>query len=70
MSWTKQVYSTNVSEISYDEESQEMTVRFQKGASYAYEGVDEQTALDMANAASVTQFLNSEIKGRYNYRKL
>ena len=68
MSWSKSVFSSTVSEVAWDDDV--MTVTFQNGRSYAYDGVPEATALEMANAPSVGQFLNSEIKGRYEYKRL
>jgi hypothetical protein len=70
MAWDKAVYSSMVQSISYDSDSQIMTVTFNTGKSYAYLGVPEDVAGDAANAASVGDYMNSEIKGRYQYRRL
>jgi hypothetical protein len=59
-----------VQSISYDADSNAMVVTFNSGKSYAYAGVPEDVARDAANAASVGEFINSEIKGRYSYRRL
>ena len=66
--WRREVYSTNVSEIEYDEETQEMAVTWLRGKRSVYSGVPEDVALDCANAPSVGIFLNTEIKGKYNHR--
>ena len=68
--WQQSVYSSMVQSISYDSDSQTLTVTFNNGKSYAYSGVPEETATDAANAASVGEFMNSEIKGRYSFRRL
>ena len=70
MPWEKSPFSSNVSSVRYDEETQTMTVRFQRGGVYAYMGVPEDVALQLINAASVTQMLNTEIKPNYSYRRL
>ena len=69
-SWSQDTYSSMVSSISYDSDSQTMIVTFNTGKSYAYSGVPEEVATDAANAASVGEYMNSEIKGRYSYRRL
>lgn len=69
MSWSKSVFSTNVAEVAWDDSSG-LTVTFQNGRSYSYPEVPEATALEMANAPSVGQFLNTEIKGHYGFKRL
>jgi len=69
-SWSKDVFSSMVQVISYDPDSQTMTITYNNGRSYAYAGVPEDVALDASNAASVGEFVNSEIKGRYSYRRV
>jgi hypothetical protein len=68
MSWTKSVFSSHVDEIGYDSDKQELTVTWKNGRMSAYEGVDEQTAHQAANAPSVGQFLHSEIKPNYRHK--
>ena len=69
-SWTQSVFSEMVSEVSYDPDTQEMTVAFKSGGEYIYDGVPEEVATQLANAASVGRMLNSDIKGRYPYRRV
>lgn len=69
-SWSKYVYSSNVSRIAYEPSTQEMVVAFTSGRSYAYEGVPEDVALRLTVAASVGTMLNQEVKGVYPFRKL
>jgi hypothetical protein len=69
MSWMKSVFSSMVSEVGYDDETQELLVRWARGGKMsAYAGVSEDTALEVANAASVGEYLNSEIKPNYGHR--
>ena len=66
MSWTRSVFSSNANSIEWNEDG--MIVTWKSGKRSLYEGVDEDTALSCAQAASVGQFLNSEIKPNYNHR--
>lgn len=66
--WSKPVYSTMVSEVAYDDETQLMTITWKNGKRTVYEGVPEDKASELAGAPSVGQMINSEIKGKYNYR--
>lgn len=69
MSWTKAVYSSMVSEVSWDEKTGEMIVTWARsGKRSAYKGVTEDLAIEVSNAASVGQFINSEIKPYFGHR--
>lgn len=70
MSWTKSVYSSHVDQVGYDSDKQELTVTWKNGRVSAYEGVDEQTAYQLANAPSVGQMIHSEIKPNYKHKYL
>lgn len=69
--WTKQVFSTMVSEVSWEGEDAAagtMTVQFAKGKKAAYFGVPEHVADQLSKAPSVGQMMNQEIKGQYEFR--
>ena len=69
MSWMKPVYSSMVSEIGYDDQSGELLVRWAKsGKMSSYQGVSEETAVEASMAASVGEFVNSEIKPNFSHR--
>ncbi len=68
MSWQVPVFSSNVQEIGYDDQDHSLIVVWKSGKRSAYSGVDEETALQCSKAASVGQFLNSEIKPNYGHR--
>ena len=68
MTWEKSVYSTMASSIGYDAEKEEMYVTWTNGRQSAYSGVPEGVALAASQAASVGQFINSEIKPIYGHR--
>jgi hypothetical protein len=68
MSWTKNVFSSHVDSIEYDSDKQELIVAWKNGRVSAYEGVDEQTANQVANAPSVGRALHDEIKSNFRHR--
>lgn len=68
--WDQDVFSSMVSSVGYDDEAGVMFVTFNTGKTYAYQGVPEDVARDTANAASVGEYINAEIKGRYSYRRI
>ena len=61
--------SSNVNQIGYDDETQELVVQFAKGGQYIYSGVPADIADGVINAPSVGQALNLDIKGFYPYRR-
>lgn len=66
--WSKQVYSSNVVEIGYQEEGARMIVTWSKGSRRSvYSGVPEELAVQVANAPSVGSILNSEIKPYFQH---
>ena len=68
MSWTRSVLSSNVEEIYYDSDTQEMAVTWHSGKVSVYSGVPEDVALDVSNAPSVGQAMNEKVKGQYDHR--
>lgn len=67
--WTQDVYSSNLKSVGYDADAQEMIVTFQKGGVYAYPGVTEEQALQLANAPSAGTMFHAEFK-QLPFRKL
>jgi len=67
-SWSRSVFSTMVQEIAYDSDSQEMSVTWNSGRTSVYSDVPEDVALGVANAPSVGQAMNQEIKPNYGHR--
>lgn len=66
--WSKDVYSSNVSTVGYDDETKELFITWTKGKRSIYSGVPAELAEQLANAASVGSMLNAEIKPYYNHR--
>lgn len=63
MPWMKSVFSEMVSEVGWDDETQELLVKFIKnGKTAAYKGFDEGTAMDLSKAASVGGTFLRDIK--------
>ena len=68
MAWSKNVYSSMVSEVGYDDETQELLVTWTNGRRSIYSGVPEGLADQLSRAPSVGQMLNSDIKGVFPHR--
>lgn len=68
MAWERNVFSSNVQAVGYDDESEELLVTWKNGKVSAYQGVPEETADALAKAPSVGTMLNMDIKGRYPHR--
>lgn len=68
MPWEQAVFSSNVQSVGYDEDKQELLVTWNSGRVSAYAGVPEETAVRLANAPSVGQMMNSEIKPNFSHR--
>ena len=65
------VDSSNVEAIGYDPATQELHVRFLKsGETYVYYNVEECVFNEIMQADSKGQYLNLNIKGRYDFGKL
>lgn len=67
-SWSKDVYSSNVSSVGYDSDTKELVITWTKGKRSVYSGVPEELAEQLVNAASVGSMLNTEIKPYYAHR--
>ena len=65
----RDVYSSMVSQVGYDDETKELLVKFSKsGKVAAYQGVPLELATQLANAPSVGSMLTNEIKPYYPFR--
>ncbi len=65
------VDSTNIEAVGYDAESLELHVRFAgSGDTYAYYNVPDFVYEELMQADSKGVYLNSQIKGTYEYGKL
>ena len=64
------VDSSNVEAIGYDASSRELYVAFIADGTYVYSDVDEWVYQEFMGAETKGGYLNTNIKGRYDYRKL
>jgi hypothetical protein len=63
MNWMKPVFSSMISDVGWNDETQEVLVKFAKGGKTgAYKGFDEGTAEALSNAPSCGSMFLSEIK--------
>jgi hypothetical protein len=68
MSWSQFVFSSVVSEVGYDSDTGELLITWSRsGKVSAYQGVPEDVAQRLANAPSVGQMINDEIKPYYGH---
>lgn len=68
--WTRNVFSTMVNEVGWDDDTSDLIITWNNGRKSAYAGVPEDVALSLANAPSVGAMINSEIKPYYQHRYL
>lgn len=66
--WTKDVYSSNVQSVGYNDETKEMLITWTRGKRSIYSGVPAELAEQVANAPSVGSMLNAEIKPYFSHR--
>lgn len=66
----KDVFSSTVTKVGYDPETEEMQVEFKTGRVYAYSGVPPDLADNLSRNWSVGSMLNSDIKGKYPHRRI
>ncbi len=64
------VLSTEIEWIGYEEKKNMLQVEFIAGGVYQYDGVPEEVYLDFLNSPSHGQFFETNIKGRYSYRRV
>ena len=62
--------SSNIESVGYDQEIQELQIRFLTGALYSYSGVPEEIYDELMAASSKGSFYNREIRSVYDYAKL
>ena len=69
MAWTRNVFSSHVESISYDDEAQTMTVTWKKSKKgpTTYEGVSEELADEASRTVSVGTFLHEHVKGKFEH---
>ena len=66
----QKVTSSNIRSIGYDTRSETLEVEFHSGGIYQYLDVPEPVFSQLMNASSKGSYLNSQIKKRYQFRKI
>ena len=66
----KQVSSSTIAEIGYDESRRILEVLFNNGTTYQYFDVPQQEYDALMQASSHGQYLNGNIKGRFRYARI
>ena len=64
------VLSSEIEWIGYEQKRRMLQVEFIAGSVYQYENVPQEIYKDFLDAPSHCSFLESEIKGKYPYRKV
>lgn len=63
----KDVFSSRVTRVGYDPETQTLYLQFPRGKTAAYQGVPPDVAEECAKSWSIGEFMNSKIVGRYAF---
>jgi len=64
------VSSSNIAEVGYNAEAQEVYVRFLNNALYVYKGVPQFECDGLLNAPSVGSYLHRNYKNVYPYERI
>lgn len=64
------VSSSNIAAVGHDSKTQTLEVEFKDGNTYHYFNVPEIVYKGLVNARSVGQYLNEEIKEKYQHKKI
>jgi len=64
------VSSSNVVEVGYNEETQEVYIRFLNGSLYVYKGVPKFEYEGLLNAPSIGSYLHRNYKNVYPYERV
>lgn len=62
--------SSNIGEVSYDPDVENLDVTFQDGSKYTHFNVPAATYRNLCAAPSTGQFYHRHIKGRYAYERV
>lgn len=62
--------STCVADLSYNPDTMDLTIEFQKRGTYLYREVPPDVWLDFTSSGSQGTFFNSSIRNRYSYERI
>lgn len=66
---TTQFASSNLSEASYDPDTQELRITFNDGRTYSYSSVPASIYTGLQRAPSAGSYFHRQIKGRFAYEE-
>lgn len=67
---TKNVVSSNIVSVGYDQSKKSLFVNFKNGSEYRYDNVPVEVFEELIGAESVGAFLNKQIKNVYEFEKI
>ena len=62
--------SSLLKSATFDSQTNLLTISFQTGTVYGYEGVSQEVFEELKEASSAGNFFNSNIRDRYHYTRL
>ncbi len=65
----KNVKSSHISSVKYDEDLQDLKIRFKKGGTYLYADVPQKVVEGLLAAPSKGKYFHAKIRKTYNYTK-
>lgn len=66
----RQVFSSHVKAIGYDDAKGELHVAYQNGKTAVHEGVPPAIAKNVMGSASIGQALHAQVRGQFKHRYL
>lgn len=66
----KEVSSSNIESVGYDEANEEVYVKFLNGSLYKYKGVPKWDYLGLLEASSTGSYLHRNFKNVYSYERV
>lgn len=70
MSWSRDVFSSMISAVGWNDDTQELEIEFRNGTTWGYAGVDEAFADQLSKAASVGGMFHTEVKNQLQGRRI
>lgn len=67
---TISVVSSNIAEVTFDKDSNELNVKFNNGKVYNYANIDSKKAKGLVRAKSSGKYLHNNIKGKYHTTRI
>jgi hypothetical protein len=66
----KEVNSSQINKVGYDEDNNVLVIEFSTGVKYEYYDVPDHIYYDMLNAASIGRYMNQYIRNKFKYKKI